>query len=104
MEAELPTAVYIIWWLAIIIVVVAIVPLAVSLLRRTLAGAQSIQGYMEEMLAAGVQIAGHTSAVEALKDTIDTAGTMVGVAGNLKENSGEIVGILGERAAGEAKK
>lgn len=101
METEVPTAVYVIWWVAIAIVVLVVVPLAVYLLRRALGAAWSIQGYMDEMLGAGVQIAGHTGAVTALNDTIGTATTMVEVAGGLKGNTGEIVRVLGERAARE---
>ena len=101
MENEVPTAVYVIWWIAIAIVVFVVVPLAVVLLRRALAAAWSIQSYMDEMLGAGVQIAGHTGSITALNDTIATATTMVEVAGGLKENTSEIVSILGERAERE---
>jgi hypothetical protein len=80
------------------IVVLVIVPLAVLLLHRTLRAALSIRRYLDEMLAAGVGIAGHTATIVALDDTIGVAGQMVGVAGDLKSHSGTIATVLAQRA------
>ncbi len=77
---SLPTAVYVIWWIALAIVLFVLVPVAVHLLSRALRAARSIQTYMEEMLAAGVGIAGNTGAIPALDETIETAGSLVSCA------------------------
>jgi hypothetical protein len=90
-----------IWLATLLIAVLVIVPLAVLLLHRTLRAAISIRRYLDEMLAAGVGIAGHTAAITALDDTIKTATTMVGVAGDIKSHSGTIASVLAQRAAQE---
>jgi hypothetical protein len=92
-------AVQMIWLVTLVIVVVAIVPLAVLLLHRTLRAAWAIRRYLDEMLAAGVGIAGHTASIAALDDTIKTAGAMVEVAGGIKKRSGAIASVLAGRAA-----
>ena len=94
----LPTAVYAIWWIVLLVVVIVIVPLAIALLHRTLAAALSIRRYLDEMLAAGVGIAGNTSSIGALKDTIVVATSMVTVAGSIKQHTGTIATVLSERA------
>ena len=91
-------AVHLIWAATLLIVVVVIVPLAVLLLHRTLRAAISIRRYLDEMLAAGVGIAGHTASISALDDTIAVAGGMVAVAGDIKSHSGTIATVLAQRA------
>ena len=91
--------VQIIWAATLLLVVVVIVPLAIVLLHRTLRAAMSIRRYLDEMLAAGVGIAGNTASVKALDDTIGVAGSMVTVAGNIKSHSGTIASVLSSRAA-----
>ena len=91
--------VHIIWATTLLIVVVVIVPLAVLLLHRTLRAARSIRRYLDEMLAAGVGIAGNTASIKALDDTIGVAGAMVNVAGDIKSHSGTIASVLAARAA-----
>lgn len=92
-------AVQLIWLVTLVIVVVVVVPLAVLPLHRTLRAAWAIRRYLDEMLAAGVGIAGHTASITALDDTIKTAGSMVEVAGGIKKHSGAIVNVLAGRAA-----
>ncbi len=93
------SAVQIIWLVTLLLVLVVIVPLAVHLLHRTLLAAIGIRRYLDEMLAAGVGIAGHTANIKALDETIDVAGSMVGVAGQIKSHSGTIASVLSTRAA-----
>ena len=57
---------HVIWATTLLLVVVLIVPLAVLLLHRTWRAATSIRRYLDEMLAAGVGIAGHTATIAAL--------------------------------------
>ena len=91
--------VHIIWAVVLIVVVVVIVPLAIGLLHRTLRAALSIRRYLDEMLAAGVGIAGNTASIAALDDTIGVAVSMVKVAGDIKEHSGTTAAVLAARAA-----
>jgi len=95
----LPTAVYAIWWTVLLVILVVIVPLAVSLLHRTLRAALQIRCYMTEMLDAGVGIAENTSSAPALKETLSVAKSMIEVADNLQEHSGTIAEVLAQRAA-----
>ena len=92
-------AIHVIWWVVLLLVVVVIVPLAVALLHRTLRAAISIRRYLDEMLTAGVGIAGNTASIAALDDTIGVAGAMVKVAGSIKQHSGTIASVLAARAA-----
>ena len=96
----LPDLVYLVWQAVLIIVVVAIVPLAIFLLQRTLNAAIQIRRYLRDMLTAGVGIAGNTSSITALNDTVAVAGGMLETAGNLKEHSGTIASVLAQRAKG----
>ena len=95
----LPDSVYTIWWTVLILVLVAIVPLAVFLLQRTLNGAISIRRYFAEMLTAGVGIAENTSSITALNDTMAVAGNMVETSKKLDEHSRTIAEVLSDRAA-----
>jgi len=94
----LPTAVYVIWWATLVIVLIVIVPLAIGLLHRTLLASLSIRRYFAEMLAAGVGIAENTNSVPALKDTIAVGSGMVETAGRLDEHSATIANLLAQRA------
>lgn len=98
-STSLPAAVYTIWWTVLVLVVLVIVPLAVVLLHRTLEAALSIRRYLREMLEAGVGIAGNTSSIGALKDTIGVAGAMVATAASMKQHTGTIASVLSQRAA-----
>lgn len=99
LTATLPTAVYAIWCTVLVVVLVVIVPLAIGLLHRTLRAALSIRRYLGEMLQAGVGIAGNTSSIAALNDTISVAGAMVATAGSIKQHTGTIATVMSERAA-----
>ena len=96
------TAVHIIWAATLLIVIVVIVPLAILLLHRTLRAAISIRRYLDEMLAAGVGVAGNTASIKALDDTLGVAGAMLQVAGDIKSHSGTIATVLAARAAAGA--
>ena len=91
-----------IWTLTLAIVVIAIVPLAISLLARALRNARSIEGYLSDMLSAGVKIAGHTQAVSELNQTILAAGALQAVAPAIEEKTGVVAEILSKRAEGNA--
>ena len=95
-------AVHTVWAGTLVLVVGVIVPLAITLLHRTLRAAWSIRRYLDEMLVAGVGIAGNTAAVKALDGTLSVAGSMVAVAGNMKSHTGTIASVMSSRATATA--
>jgi len=99
----MPTAVLVIWIATLAVVALVIVPLAVSLLKRTLAASWKIEAYLADMHAAEVAIAGHTGAIPALDDTFATAAAMKPVADGIEAKTGAAAALLAARAAGGAR-
>ena len=93
-----PQAVYIIWALLLVVVVVFVVPVTVFLLYRTHRLARAIERYFAEMAEAGVGIAENTAHIKALEDTIQVATTLLSVAGNINDHSETIKTTLATRA------
>ena len=94
-----PTGVAI--WIALLaIIAVVIVPLVVGLLRRALNAARNIEGYLADMLTAGVGVAGNTAAVPALDQTIEWALAMKPVADGIEAKTGAVAALLAKRAGG----
>jgi hypothetical protein len=90
-----------IWIVTLLTVVIVIVPVAVSLLSRALRNARAIEGYLSDMLDAGIKIVGHTEAVSALDDTLDAAGATIPVAERIETKTGAVAGMLAARAEEE---
>ena len=86
------------WITTLVVVVVAVVPLALSLLARALRNARSIEGYLSDMLDAGVKIVGHTEAVTALDQTLSAARGLQAVAPAIEEKTGVVADIISKRA------
>ena len=97
-DSVMPNAVYVLWWIGLIVTLVVFVPLAVYLLHRTWRAARSIQWYAVEALTAAAGIAGNTKYVPALDDTISVAGQMLGVAGGIVNKLDTAATVLAERA------
>lgn len=95
---EVPTAVYVIWIIVLVLAVFVILPLAVYLLQRTLNAARQIEHYFAEMRDAGVGIANNTSHISALDDTIGVATEILETAGSINEHTATIKSVLTERA------
>src|SRR5215470_12345676 len=95
---DVPTAVYVIWWILLVVAVVVVLPLAVYLLHRLLRAALSIERYTAEALAAGLGIARNTAAVSALDDTVKLGGELGAVAGSIRRHSAAIEKTLADRA------
>ena len=87
-----------IWIVLLAVIAVVIVPLAVGLLRRALKAARNIEGYLADMLTAGVGVAGNTAAVPALGQTIDWAVAMKPVADGIEAKTGAVAALLAKRA------
>lgn len=88
------------WWIALGLTVLVIVPIAITLLHRTWWTARSIQRYTAETLAAGAGIASHTGNVPALDDTIETATSILGKAERIERQTATLENVLLVRARG----
>lgn len=90
----LTTTGLVIWILLLAVIIVIIVPLAVSLLRRALTAARNIEGYLADMLTAGLAIAGNTAAIPALDETIAAAVAMKPVAQGIEAKTGAVAELM----------
>ncbi|MFQ5651238.1 MAG: hypothetical protein ACE5IY_14970 [bacterium] len=93
----MPQAVYIIWAVLLVVVVLSL-PVVVILLHRTLRASRNIARYFEEMKIAGLGIARNTGNIKALEETIQTASTILSVAGDIDKHSNTIKTTLAARA------
>lgn len=92
-----PAAVYVIW-VAMLVIAVLLLPLIVWLLNRVLTAARDIKGYTATTLEAGTGIAGHTSHVPALQETIQTATQILETAASIEQRTAVIQSVLLQRA------
>jgi hypothetical protein len=89
---------HIIWWVGLVVTVVAVIPLAVYLLHRALRAAQEIEQDAAAALEAGLGIAGNTANIAALQNTIAIAATILGTAEQIESHTGTIKSVLLARA------
>ena len=94
----IPDAVYVIWWIGLVLTLVVFVPLAVYSLHRTWRSARSIQRYAAETLVAAQGIARNTANLSALDATILVAGEILGAAGAAERKLDTIASVVEERA------
>ena len=97
-EPLVPSLVYTIWQIGLVLTLVVFVPLAVYLLHRLWRTAQSIQIYAREALAAAAGIAGNTGQIGALDQTIGVATEILSTAGAIEQKLGAATGVLARRA------
>jgi len=95
---NVPSIVYAIWWILLIVAIVVVLPVAVYLLHRLYRAARSIERYTAEALAAGLGIARHTAAVSALNRTVTLGSELGAVAGSIDRHSAAIEKALMDRA------
>lgn len=93
----MPSAVYTIWWVGLIVTLVVFVPLSVYLLDRTFSASRSIRRYADDALAAAAGIAGNTKHIPALDSTISVGVAMVGVAGEIADKLDTAATVLNAR-------
>lgn len=93
-----PPAVLVLWWIALGITVVVIVPLALHLLHRTWRAARNIQRYSAEALEAAAGIADNTALLPALDETIAGAGPILEHTEAIRELTAVAGGVLRTRA------
>jgi len=92
------TDVLVLWWIALGLTVLVIVPLALWLLHRARKAATDIRILTAETLEAGRGIASHTVMIPALDVTIERAGPLVEKAGAIREATGDLERVLRERS------
>jgi hypothetical protein len=95
---DVPDAVYVLWIIALVLVVL-VVPVAVYYLHRLLQDGLHIKRYTAEMLTAGLGIADNTQHIKALESTIQVATGILNTAGAIDQHSAAIEQVLGSRAA-----
>jgi hypothetical protein len=94
----MPDAVYIIWWIGLILTLVVFVPLAVYSLHRTWRSARSIQRYAAEALQAATGIERNTRNIAALDTTIGVATEILTVTGGVEQKLDAVARVLEERS------
>lgn len=97
-QGMFPDAVFVIWWVGLILTLVVFVPLAVYYLNRTFLAARAIQRHAADALEAAAGIAGNTRNIAALDSTIDVAGQILGTAGSVAGKLDTIANVLEGRA------
>ncbi len=93
----MPSAVYTIWWVGLIVTLLVFVPLSVYLLHRTFLASFSIRRYADDALTAAAGIAGNTKYIPALDSTIAVGGAMIGVAGQIASKLDTAATVLAQR-------
>lgn len=93
-----PGSVMVLWWGALVLTVLVVVPLAIYLLHRTWRAAREIQRYTEEALEAGAGIAGNVSHLTKLNDTVEVGARIGEKAGAAREATGQIGALLHREA------
>lgn len=99
MRIVAPMLVQALWWFALGLTVVVIVPVALYLLHRTWKAARNIRRYTTEALEAGVGIVENTARVGALDETVALAGPLLEKAGELEEAAARVADTLNRRAS-----
>lgn len=92
------TAVLTLWWIALGLTVVVIVPLAIYLLHRTWRAAKMIERYTAETLEAATGVADHTRMIPALDETVDALEPIVQKASVLAKGASRLATVLRRRA------
>lgn len=94
---QAPPAVLVLWWGALALTVLVVVPLAVYLLHRAWTAARNIRRYTAEALEAGRGIAENTEAVPAVEETVAGASSLEERAGQVRDGAAVLAETLGRR-------
>ena len=89
-----------IWLITVLLIALVIVPVAISLLSKTLKHAKSIERYLSDMLNAGVPIVSHTAAIPAVDDLIVVAKKLKANVEPIESGTGSLAELLVQRANG----
>lgn len=94
---DVPVAVYVLWIIGLVLVVL-VVPVVVYFLHRLLQAGRHIERYTADMLTAGLGVAGNTQHIVALESTIQVATGILNTAGAINEHSAAIENLMVSRA------
>lgn len=97
---SVPTTVIVIWWIALILTVVVVLPLAVYLLNRTLRAARQIEYYLARARDAGAGIASNTAETRQLDDTLNAAPELLESSERISNGTGVLTRTLVGRLEG----
>ena len=89
-----------VWLITVLLVALVIVPVAISLLSKTLKYSKSIERYLSDMLNAGVPIVSHTAAIPAVDDLIAVAKKLKANVEPIESGTGSLAELLVQRANG----
>jgi|GEM_PF-1258364 len=87
-----------IWGITLLIIVVAVVPIVLTLVYRLTGAAWRIERYFARILQAAAGIADNTSNIKALTDSIGVAGPILEVAASIDSHCAGIENLLIGRA------
>lgn len=85
----MPNAVYVLWWILLIVVVLA-TPYLVYLLHKAWGMARSIEHYCKEIQEAGEGIAHHTENIKSMNETVVVVREMLPSASTIDSHSAAI--------------
>lgn len=92
-----PAAVLVLWWAALAITVLVVVPAAVYLLHRAWRAARNIRRYTADALEAGRGIRDNTRAVPALEETVAGAASVEERTAAIRDGAAELADTLAGR-------
>lgn len=88
------------WWVAVGLTALVIVPVALHLLHKTLRKARSIRRLTADALTAAEGILGNVQSVSALEDTVRAATPLVPAGERLEEKATRLADVLATRSGG----
>jgi hypothetical protein len=97
---NVPTSVVTIWWIALIVTAVVVLPLAVYLLNRTLRAARQIEYYLARARHACGGIAENTGETERLNATLTAAPGLLEPAAGIERGCETLTRTFTERLEG----
>lgn len=97
---NVPTTVISIWWGALVLTVLMVLPLAVYLLHRTLTAARQIEYNLAQARDAGAGIQRNTSEASQLNTTLEAAPVIIQSASNIEDGSEALTRTLASRLQG----
>jgi hypothetical protein len=94
---NVPGTVIVIWWIALILAALVVLPLAVHLLHRTLKAAMQIEHYLARAREATEGIARNTAEASQLNTTLEVAPQLLESSASIEHGSGELLRTLASR-------
>ncbi len=100
---SVPSYVIVIWWIALALTALVVLPLAVYLLNRTLTAARRIEHNLNEARRAAAGIQANTREANQLNVTLEAAPAIVQSGAAIESGSGELTRTLAGRLDGDGR-